>query len=104
MTDGDDDADESGSPAIPSSAHVRKTIDDLLSFTEHPDVDKSLLPHECNDMLRILRDNEICCQNCCTYCQATLHSFFRPQNPDEPQPSTSGIKRKQPERPEDNDE
>ena len=44
-TDDDDDADESGSPAIPSLAHVRKTIDDLLSFTEHPDVDKSLLPH-----------------------------------------------------------
>ena len=92
---------------------VRKTIDDLLSFTEHPDVDKSLLPNECNAMLRILRDDVISRQNRRTYRQSTLHSFFRPQKPDkpqphttttEPQPSTFAIKQKQPQHPEDSDE
>ena len=82
-SDDDDSYDTSGAdtPTIPRLSHVRKQIDELLSYVEHPDADKSIVTSEFGDMLRSVRAKVISRQNRRTYRQSTLDTFFRPQTP-----------------------
>lgn len=82
-SDEDENNDASGAETqpIPRLSHVRSLIEDLLSYVEHPDADKSIATNEFGDTLRCVHAKVILRQNRRTYRQSTLDTFFRPQPP-----------------------